>query len=284
MANSASSVYNSVTKKYDVSVNSQVVYSDADSARTTTISQRLNRIFADTNRDLDFITPAYINDCYVVCCPKVRKNASQTTYLYTGKSVAMKLYENTIFNDSTTSNADQTAILTIVDGSTNPWHSALTIANKIRYATTPNFNPQHDGSAIKNLTVPTNTTSNIDKVIYSTANCNFYGEICQGVQNNDTYKCTHSYWGKAVQRIYGVCTANGEVFHPMDLIAAMSSADYNTYKNKYLKVTYDKKSIVVKVVDSMPAAASGIELSFGAWQALGHPQTGSKNLKVELLK
>ena len=143
MANTATRVYNSTTKKYDIKVNGNTVYSLANSGQATTITDRLNRIFGDTNRDLDFITPSYTGSSYVVCCPKVRKNAGQKTYLKDGSSIAMKLYENTIWNDDTSNNANQTAILTIPSGTVAPWYEALKIANKIRDYVTGNFNPLH---------------------------------------------------------------------------------------------------------------------------------------------
>lgn len=51
----------------------------------------------------------------------------------------------------------------------------------------------------------------------------------------------------------------------------------------YVKVTYGTKSIVVRVVTSMPSSASGIELSFAAWQALGYPPCNAGNVKIALM-
>ena len=283
MANNATRVYNSTTKQYDIKVNGSTVYSLANSSQATTITARLNRIFADTNRDLDFITPSYINGSYVVCCPKVRKNAGQRTYLKDGSSVAMKLYENTIWNDDTSNNANQTAILTIPSSATAPWHEAMTVANKIRDYVKANFNPLHGAQYIYRLQNPTNTATTVAKTLYTNADCNMFGEICQGVVNNDSHKCIHDYYGGVVERISGVLTANNEVFHPMDLLAAMSASDYNKYNRKYVKVTYGTKSIVVHVVTSMPSSASGIELSFAAWQALGYPPCNAGNVKIALM-
>lgn len=281
MANTASYTYIGGANMYSIRVNGNHVYYTSSAGTADTITTRLNRIFGDPDRDLDFITPSYYNGCYVVCCPKVRRNAG-LTYLKNGTSKNMKLYENTIFADSTT-NANQTAILTIT-GSSNPWYEALLIANNIRNYITANFNPLHGSQYIYRLAAPTNNTVTVDRTLYTNANLNFFGEICQGVVNNDNYICTHSYFGGTVERISGTSTANGEVFHPMDLVAAVSSSDFSAYKNKYVKVTYQSLSIVVKIVTTMPPTANGIELSFGAWKALGFPPTGSNNVKIELMK
>ena len=48
-------------------------------------------------------------------------------------------------------------------------------------------------------------------------------------------------------------------------------------------MTYGTKSIVVRVVTSMPSSASGIELSFAAWQALGYPPCNAGNVKIALM-
>lgn len=283
MANAASNVYNSTTKLYDIKVNNATVYSLSSSSQAATITARMNRIFADTNRDLDFITPSYVNGSYVVCCPKVRKNAGQKTYLHDGTSVAMKLYENTIWNDDTTNNANQTAILTIPSTESAPWYKALMAANAIRNYVTANFTPLHGSKSIYRLQAPSNVSASTARTLYTKANCNMFGEICQGVYNDDSHKCSHSYYGAKVERISGKMTANGEVFHPMDLVAAMSAADYNMYNKKYMKVTYGSKSIVVRIVTSMPSSASGIELSFAAWQALGYPSCNNGNVTIQLM-
>lgn len=283
MANTATKVYNSTTKKYDIKVNGNTVYSLANSSQAATITDRLNRIFGDTNRDLDFITPSYTGSSYVVCCPKVRRNAGQKTYLKDGSSIAMKLYENTIWNDDTSNNANQTAILTIPSGTVAPWYEAIKIANKIRDYVKGNFNPLHGEQYIYRLQDPTNISTSVEKTLYTKADCNMFGEICQGVVNNDKYECTHDYYKGAVERISGAQTANNEVFHPMDLIAAMSTSDYNKYNRKYVKVSYGSKSIVVRVVTIMPSSASGIELSFAAWQALGYPPCNAGNVTIALM-
>lgn len=56
MANTSSVYFNEAALLYSVLVNGSTVYTTSDGNRVQTISDRLNRIFADANRDLDFIT------------------------------------------------------------------------------------------------------------------------------------------------------------------------------------------------------------------------------------
>ena len=53
---------------YGLYVNGQYIYG-ALQTEVTHIKTRLNYIFQDLNRDLDFITPSFHNGNYVICCP-----------------------------------------------------------------------------------------------------------------------------------------------------------------------------------------------------------------------
>ncbi|WP_342476545.1 hypothetical protein NYE24_20570 [Paenibacillus sp. FSL H7-0350] len=66
---------------YGLYINGKYIVGDTFS-RVDAVKQRLNYIFADPNRDLDFITPSYENGQYVISCPRVRRNVGQVTYLY----------------------------------------------------------------------------------------------------------------------------------------------------------------------------------------------------------
>ena len=92
--------------------------------------------------------------------------------------------------------------------------------------------------------------------------------------------------GFLAQNILSAMTANGEVFHPQGLTAAMTSTNSwnTTYRNKFVKVTNlsnTSKSIVVKVTDTAPANR-GIELSYRAWVSIGKP-SGANSVKIELM-
>jgi len=283
MANTATVVYNSAAPGYDVRVNGTAVTTRTSSAEANLIRDRLNLIFSDTNRDLDFITPTYANGSYAVCCPLVRKNAGQTTYFASGGSHPEKLYESTNWSDSGIA-ATQSAILTIPSGATAPWYDALAIANLIRKSISLNFNDANGKSSCQQLVVPANKKATVASVISASAQLEYYGEQCQGSTSAASVACPHT--GISVQKIQNPYTFNGEVFHPQGLTAAMTSTNNwnTTYKDKFVKVTNlanTSKSIVVRVTDKAPAN-KGIELSFRAFQELG-ASNGVGKVKIELM-
>lgn len=271
---------------YSVKVNNYHVYYAQSGTDAQTITNRLNCIFSDTNRDLDFITPSIINGYYSVICPLVRKNQGHITYFNeknangTCKSYNEKLYENTYWSDSR--NTNQTAILQVTGSS--PWYDALLIANNIRYAVSPNFNTASGSQYITKFTVPSNISSTVASTISSSAHLEFYGSPCQGTQCSNSYYCSTD--NLYVENIWSATVANGEVFHPCDAVCAMTSTNSwsTTYRNKFIKVTNlsNGKSVVVRVVDQSPAN-KGVELSYRAWKEIGSPSTGSNKVKIELM-
>ncbi|KXG75854.1 hypothetical protein [Thermotalea metallivorans] len=243
MPNSATVAYNSNYGIYEVKVNGKVVYGTENSTQANTIKDRLNRIFTDSNRDLDFITPSYANGSYVVCCPKVRSNVNEITYLYDTsdgsngwRHYKEKLYEPTHWADSTSASG-QTAILTISNSTTAPWYNALYTANLIRSAITLNFNDAGGNITCRQLKVPSNTKGTVVSVISNSARCDVYGVPCQGTEPGTTSACPEL--GYRAQNILNTTTLSGEVFHPQDLTAAITSSDnwYTLYNNKFVKVT-----------------------------------------------
>ncbi|MGK9250226.1 RlpA-like double-psi beta-barrel domain-containing protein [Paenibacillus humicus] len=276
MSNSAT-IYTG-TSNYTLRVNGNDIFTSTNLTRVTTIKNRLNYIYSDADRDLDFITASYDGD-YIITCPLVRKNVGQKTYFYGGGSYPEKLYENTYWNDS--SDSDQTAIYTS-QASSAPWNDAFTIANKIRYAVTPNFDTAAGKSIISRFTAPANTSGSVSSTISSSAHLEYYGDPCQGTQSGNNSTCGT----KTVQNIASAVVANGEVFHPCDLTAAMTSTNswHTLYRNKFVKVTNlsNNQSIVVRVTDTAPVN-KGIELSYRAYQSIGSPATGANKVKVELL-
>ncbi|MDO3408543.1 hypothetical protein QWJ34_02045 [Saccharibacillus sp. CPCC 101409] len=278
MPNTATVSYNGNT--YNLLVNSSFIYSGTLS-QMNAIRDRLNYIFSDTNRDLDFITPSYANGSYVVSCPRVRKNTGQVTYLYSGSSYPEKLYEPS--NWENTGGVGQTAILTITDSST-PWVSALLIANRLRNAVIPNFSGADGSNPLKALIVPSNKLAS-SSIISSNASCEFYGHPCQGTNPGTTssdcgYGDLTSY-----QNILNVTVGNGEVLHPGDLTCAMTSSNSwsSLYRNKFIKVINkaSNQSIVVRVTDTAPANR-GVELTYRAWVSIGKPM-GSNTVQIELM-
>jgi hypothetical protein len=272
---------------YAVQVNGQTVFTRDDYSRCQTIAGRLNNIFSDPNRDLDFITPTYTDGYYGVCCPLVRKNVDQITYLYDSdgsngwRSYPEKLYETTNWSDSRNSN--QTAIATILPSESNvPWLAAINLANYIRNAVNLNFNDAAGRSTCQQFTVPSNSGPSTS-LISSSAYCAYYGHPCQGLEPGTTSYCPEL--GYRVQNILNTTVGNGEVLHPQDLTCAMTSTNNwdSLYRNKFVKVTNlsTSQSIVVRVTDTAPEN-KGIELTYRAWVSIGKP-TGSNTVKIELL-
>ncbi|RKP51325.1 hypothetical protein D7Z26_16120 [Cohnella endophytica] len=271
---------------YYVQVNGTSVTSYGDLTSATNTVKRLNALFSDPNRDLDFITPSYSTGYYLVVCPLVRKNVSQLTYLYDTnsadgwRSYPEKLYESTILNDGF--NQDQTLLIALPSATTNGWYSALNLANNIRAAVNLNFADALGRTTCQSLVVPTNTGTSTS-LISSSAICDFYGVPCQGTQAGTQSSCPEI--GYAAQNILNVSTGNGEVFHPAGLTASMTTTNsWSTlYKNKFVKVTNisNSQSIVVKVTDTSPANR-GVELGYRAWVEIGKP-SGAGTVKIELM-
>ncbi len=276
MANTATIFHNTNQDVYEIRVNGTTVSGKSSKDEATTIKDRLNRIFSDSNRDLDFITPSYANGQYVICCPLVRKNQGHKTYFYDKTSNAEKnycgekLYESTNWQDSSTASL-QSAILTIPNSVTTPWNDALVTANLIRKSIKLNFDDAGGNSSCKQLIQPENKKSTAT-LVSSSASCQVYGVPCQGTQPGTTSKCPEL--GFPAQNILSAKCANGEVFHPQDLVCALTSSNsWNSkYKNKYIKITNisSNKSIVVRVIDTAPAN-TGVELSYRAWVSIGKP-------------
>lgn len=289
MSNSAVTSYNSNFDVYEVKVNGIMVNGYTSSSTANTVRDRLNRIFSDSNRDLDFITPSYNGTNYVVCCPKVRKNVGEKTYFYDNSNNASsnyypeKLYEPTNWENSSSSD-HQTAILEIDSSVTAPWDSALIVANLIRSAIKLNFSDAAGRRDCAQLSRPSNNDSSVDKTIADKARCEYYGVPCQGSTSGTTSPCPEI--GFSAENILNKTTGIGEVFHPQDLTAAMTSSNSwsSLYRNKYVKVTNraNSKSIVVRITDTAPAN-KGIELSYRAWATIGKP-AGANTVKIELMR
>lgn len=279
---------NTVTIKNSkaVYVNNILVYTCPTAADATSMKNALNDILGDTNRDLDFVTPTYIEGTnqYAVCCPLVRANQNEVTYFFNDSypKVSRKLY-NTSNASVFTGKSKRTLIYKIPSSVSAPWHEALILANNIRYAAKLHYNCLKENSPhlLQKLVDPTNTSNVVDKVISTSCSCQFYGHPDQGTQQGaNSWSSSMGCW---VQNISSPICGNADVLHPQDITAAMTSTNKwnTTYKNKYVKVTTSdgKKSIVVRVTDTAPAN-KGIELTWRAYHALGKPSC----VRVELMK
>ena len=288
MANTATTIYDPTAQSYRVDINGKSgVYMDTQT-NANTLRDRLNALFSDSNRDLDFITPSHDGSRYIISCPLVRKNIGEKTYFYDTSSnpssnyYGEKLYEPTNNTDPRTS--AQTLLYQVGTSNTMPWYDALYIANLIRSCVNLNFADAKGSSTCTSLVMPTNKKGTVASTISSSATCDYYGLPCQGTQAGTTSTCPEI--GYPAQNILNATTGNGEVLHPQGLTAAMTSTNSwnSTYKNKFVKVTNlsdTSKSIVVKITDTAPANR-GIELSYRAWVSIGKP-SGTNSVKIELM-
>ena len=76
-------------------------------------------------------------------------------------------------------------------------------------------------------------------------------------------------------------TANGEVFNPYGLTAAHRTLPFGTR----LRVTFEGRSVVVRVNDRGPAAYTGraLDLSYGAARVIGLIRPGSGPVEIAIL-
>lgn len=84
-------------------------------------------------------------------------------------------------------------------------------------------------------------------------------------------------WGEKLNKH----TANGEVFNPQD----MTAASYDYPMNSFVRVIDKKtgKSVVVRINDLGPNKRLNrpIDLSQGAWRALGYDRAGLTDVDIE---
>ncbi|MCL2331882.1 MAG: septal ring lytic transglycosylase RlpA family protein [Actinomycetia bacterium] len=89
-----------------------------------------------------------------------------------------------------------------------------------------------------------------------------------------------TFSGQASWYDTGSTTANGEHFYPDGLTAACLLVDFNTY----LRVTYQGRSVVVRVNDHGPYVAGRvIDLSRGAAEAIGMKSAGVGQVTCEIV-
>jgi hypothetical protein len=199
----------------------------------------------------------------------------------------MRLYEDTNWSDTGVSST-QSAILTITDPQwATPWWDALIAANLIRSAITLNFNDAAGRTTCRQLAAPAPQNPWYSyPLISASARLDYYGNRCQGTRAGITSPCNcGTGFANPAQNILNRQTANGEVFHPQDLTAAMTQTNnwHTTYRNQWIKVTSlvnTSLSIVVRVTDNAPSNR-GVELSDRAYRAIGNPGAANNRVKIE---
>ncbi|ARU61026.1 hypothetical protein CBW65_07980 [Tumebacillus avium] len=286
--------------EFMVRVNDQNVYQLKDKKRAEKMAERLNRIFQDGDRDLDFLTPSVMGKddklYYGIICPTVRKNKGRTHFHNPKrKAVDRNMYPPVDWVDSPEPDK-QTVVFEFESTDTNvPWVTALVVTNRIRRAIELHF-PDASGRRKHPLRcyllyIPHNQTDAIETVIADKAYCAVYAHPCQG-RSGGTHSPKCEELGYRPENISNPFTAyfededEFEILHGCDLTCAITRSNgwYTKYKNHFLRVTNLKnnRSVVVRVTDEAPRGR-GVELTYWAWQAIGKP-TDRNAVRIELLK
>ena len=291
------------TDAFMVRVNKENVFQFGDKERAQLMVERLNRIFQDVDRDLDFLTPTILQRgekrgelFYALVCPPVRRNQGVTHFHPLGKRAPLDrhIYPVTEWIDSTEP-AKQTAIMELhAYDAPAPWVTALQIANRIRRGIELNF-PDASGkrkhpSRCYPLNMPSNQADTVENVIAEKAYCAVYAHPCQGKGGGPrSPKCDQlAFPPENILNPYTEFTEaedRFEILHSSDLTCALTSSRgwYNKYKNRFIRVTNlaNGLSVVVRVTDRGPRG-QGVELTYAAWNAIGKPKQYD-SVKVELM-
>lgn len=215
--------------------------------RAEITADRLNTIFADAKRDLDFITPAWIGGDYVVASAHVRRGDGQVTF---------KSYPNTIYEDLYDTNLNSICTVTAADAtaySMTPAALALSWARNIRGAL--------QSSDLNCLGEPVKSSRQL---------------VVPSQSYSGNKNVTATYYG-AGEQLLNPYTSNGEIFHTCDLTIASGLSDLP--RNCWVKITYSGKSVIARVNDTAPA--NTIDLTYGGVaKALGFPGSGTVNISA----
>jgi hypothetical protein len=240
-------------------------------ARATTIADRLNNdVFSESEADLDFITPSYdpSTSQYTVVWSGVKWSNSYSTSvsngyttkerLYTGCDIAWSNTSGTQDNSAYKSKSFVKIIGTVTAAditqlSKPAWEIAFMWANKIReYVNGWNCTKDATGGA------PLIASGYIPQL--AGTNQNYSGDVA-------TF--TGTYYGVGETQP-NFTTANNNIFHTCDLVVARpSNVSTSVWAlNKWIKLTYNNKSVVARIVDE--CNVNTVDLSGGgAAYALG---------------
>lgn len=233
----------------------------ADINRASIIADRLNTIFGQSTRDLDFITVGYVNGYYALIASDVYRGSGPTWFVdnYCGFQCApyedvngdRKISEN-LYSDQVT----LIATVTDADTTSRQWEHAFAWAQNVRGAINA---IDALGNSVGTLPSASRTIESPGTVLASGEGA-FFGLPTQGTSKYD-----------ADNICCATLNSGQEIFHPMDLIVAMNNS---SWRNKWVEVEYPAtgKRVVCRAIDYSPRAA---ELSNGAAKAVGYPGSGT---------
>ncbi|UOF92427.1 hypothetical protein LSG31_09855 [Fodinisporobacter ferrooxydans] len=182
--------------------------------RAQIVAQRLNNIFLNASNDLEFITPGWVGGGYGIIWANVTWGQGSTTV--NGTTYPENLYSTTVTNIVQITSSDASY------HSSAPYALALEWANNIRG---PVNGINVAGNPIYQLNTASNSTDTSD---FGSWTISYYGA------------------GEAQPSLY---VANGEFFHPCDLIVA-KSPESSFSLNTWINLTNTAGgSIVARIVD-----------------------------------
>ena len=121
------------------------------------------------------------------------------------------------------------------------------------------------------------TFYNYNYIYTSPAISNYFGRKCKEIVRIFSGMASYYGHGERLSRH----TSNGGVFNPNGLTAAHRYLPFGTR----LLVTYNHRSVIVKVTDRGPNVRSRVlDLSYGAAKVLGIIERGTANVQVAILK
>lgn len=264
--------------------------SESGASRASTVAQRLDAIFGNTARDLDFITPTfyngnhevvcadvtYPNGCTCFACDNLSSSNCPNVNTATCSGQTQGLPENIYDTDNSTNDlsGSQAYIVTATSADVSAtgqdaWALTLQWANNARAALIAGSAYGPCGHEVSTLQPATGTGLPTDTLIVQ-ATGSFYGD-----PNSPYYQgeCGGS------NNICSLKMANGDVFHTCDVTVAVPSSYYSTYKNEWVRVYYGSNSVVARITDVSPSG--DIDLAYeGVAQPLGFPGSGTITLKA----
>ena len=226
-------------------------------ARARAMRDALDALFAKPAADLEFIHMTRLRDGYAVVWPTVKwvQDDSVTTTVGgcpagTPYTTSEKLYKTSPLSTITTITADDVSWYGIP-----AWEVAFLWTNNIRYAVN-GWNATKDS-------MPSPLFSGVIPVLPAATDWDF-----------DPVTKDATYYG------YGECqpnfqTANGEIFHTMDLLVAVpgnATTSPRWARDRWVKITYGRRSVRARLVDV--CGCNHLDLSRGLATYLRFPGSG----------
>jgi hypothetical protein len=233
----------------------------AGGARARRMRDRLDALFAKPAADLEFVhmTRRRVSDEYAVVWPGVKWFLDDSVTTMVGQCSATS--EDYITSEALYQPSPQSTIATVTREDTR-WYGLP--AAKVAFLWTNNIRFAVNGWNATKDAMPSPVASGFVPVLPMATDWNF-----------DAVTKEATFYG------YGECqpnftTANGEIFHTMDLLVAVpaSTRDQARWRrNQWVRVTYGRRSTRARLVDV--CGCEHLDLSRGLATYLGFPGGGT---------